>query len=112
VSQVLSFNENQIDDLPNELYKLEQLRLFGMDDNPLSDIPPHIVEGGSQEVFNYLGERLAKSGLSERTTRVTYLFYINKLMRLQRRRHRKYQSTRSQEESGSEKGQVTIRRLF
>lgn len=58
--EVLSFNENLIDDIPNELYLLEQLRLFGMDDNPLAEIPSYITEGGSQEVFNYLGERLSK----------------------------------------------------
>jgi len=37
---------------------LDQLRLFGMDDNPLSAIPAEVTDGGSQEVFNYLGERL------------------------------------------------------
>jgi len=32
-----------------------------MDDNPLEDIPPEITEGGSQAVFNYLGDRLQES---------------------------------------------------
>jgi hypothetical protein len=40
---------------------LDHLRLFGMDDNPLADIPPHVSEGGSQEVFNFLGQRLHQS---------------------------------------------------
>lgn len=31
-----------------------------MDDNPLEDIPTQITEGGSQEVFNFLGQRLAQ----------------------------------------------------
>jgi hypothetical protein len=56
----LSFNENEINDLPDELYRLDHLRLFGMDDNPLEDIPTRITEGGSQEVFNFLGQRLAQ----------------------------------------------------
>jgi len=56
--EVLSFNENEIEDLPNSLYQLDQLRLFGMDDNPLSALPQEVTEGGSQEVFNFLGERL------------------------------------------------------
>ena len=58
---MLTFNDNEINDLPDTLYNLDNLRLFGMDDNPLEDIPPEITEGGSQAVFNYLGDRLQES---------------------------------------------------
>jgi len=54
--QQLNFNQNNLNDLPNEIYSLP-LKMFGIDNNPLGDIPPHIVEGGSQEVFDYLGQR-------------------------------------------------------
>lgn len=32
--------------------------ILSQDDNPLEKIPDHITDMGSQEVFNYLGERL------------------------------------------------------
>ena len=32
--------------------------MFGIDDNPLNKIPSNVTEGGSQEVFDYLGRRL------------------------------------------------------
>lgn len=54
--EVLNINQNDLFDLPNEIYRLP-LRMFGIDDNPLDDIPLDIVEGGSQQVFDYLGQR-------------------------------------------------------
>ncbi len=36
-----------------------------MDDNPLDKIPDHITDMGSQEVFNYLGERLKQQQAGE-----------------------------------------------
>lgn len=39
VSQVLTFNDNELDNLPCEIYQLDHLRIFGMDDNPLEKIP-------------------------------------------------------------------------
>lgn len=35
--------------------------MFGIDDNPLENIPINITEGGSQEVFDYLGRRLREN---------------------------------------------------
>eukprot|EP01126_Amoeba_proteus_P008861 TRINITY_DN13361_c0_g1_i1.p1 TRINITY_DN13361_c0_g1~~TRINITY_DN13361_c0_g1_i1.p1 ORF type:complete len:285 (+),score=44.87 TRINITY_DN13361_c0_g1_i1:132-986(+) len=55
--EVLNINQNDLFDLPNEIYNLP-LRMFGIDDNPLDEVPLNIVEGGSQEVFDYLGQRL------------------------------------------------------
>jgi hypothetical protein len=40
---VLTFNDNDLDNLPCEIYKLDHLRIFGMDDNPLEKIPGAIV---------------------------------------------------------------------
>lgn len=61
--EILNFNQNQLIDLPDEVYLLP-LKMFGIDDNPLDRIPPAVVEGGSQEVFDFLGQRLreAKEG--------------------------------------------------
>lgn len=54
--QVLNVNQNDLVDLPNGIFNLP-LRLFGIDDNPLDEIPPEVVEGGSQAIFDYLGSR-------------------------------------------------------
>jgi len=35
--------------------------MFGIDDNPLNKVPSNVTEGGSQEVFDYLGRRLRES---------------------------------------------------
>lgn len=37
-----------------QIYQLDNLRLFGLDHNPLDNIPADIVGGGSQRVFNFL----------------------------------------------------------
>jgi hypothetical protein len=58
--EVLNVNQNDLFDLPNEIYKLP-LRMFGIDDNPLDDIPLEIVEGGSQQIFDFLGQRATSS---------------------------------------------------
>jgi len=58
--EVLNFNQNQLNDLPDEIYMLP-LKMFGIDDNPLECIPANVVEGGSQEVFDFLGQRLRES---------------------------------------------------
>jgi len=55
--EVLNVNQNTLRDLPSELYSLP-LRMFGIDDNPLNAIPDSVVEGGSQEIFDFLGKRL------------------------------------------------------
>jgi Leucine-rich repeat (LRR) protein len=49
-AQVLTFNDNELNDLPDEIYQLDNLRLFGLDHNPLENIPADIVQGGSQQV--------------------------------------------------------------
>jgi len=54
--EILNFNQNSLNDLPNEIYSLP-LKMFGIDDNPLEEIPAAVVEGGSQEVFDFLGQR-------------------------------------------------------
>jgi Leucine-rich repeat (LRR) protein len=55
--EVLHINQNLLRDLPDEIYLLP-LKMFGIDDNPFDDIPPNITDAGSQEVFDYLGQRL------------------------------------------------------
>lgn len=45
-----------------QIYQLDNLRLFGLDHNPLDNIPADVVGGGSQRVFNFLGERASSKG--------------------------------------------------
>jgi len=55
--EILHVNQNNLRDLPDEIYLLP-LKMFGIDDNPFDDIPVSVTEAGSQEVFDYLGQRL------------------------------------------------------
>lgn len=55
--ETFNINHNELLDLPNELYSLP-LKIFGIDDNPFDNIPLHVVENGSQGVFDWLGQRL------------------------------------------------------
>jgi len=58
--EILNINQNTLTDLPNEIYLLP-LKMFGIDDNPFDGIPEEVVEGGSQEVFDFLGQRLKEA---------------------------------------------------
>jgi len=61
--EVLNINHNELVDLPNELYVLP-LRIFGIDDNPFDNIPLHVVETGSQGVFDWIGQRYQNPSLN------------------------------------------------